>query len=171
MVHGAWLTGVRAAQSCADGERVAVVGAGMAGLSAAAALHERDQDVVVLEARDRIGGRVHTVELDGVRADAGGAWLQQRSRNPLVERCLALGLHLVPTDFASPLSGAHDGPAGDVDHALTKLIEVVHAGADRDAPLSTVLDPYLHRVAGERSSARRARRRGRDRSRGRRAPH
>lgn len=39
---------------------VVVIGAGAAGLSAARALHERDLDVVVLEARERIGGRIFT---------------------------------------------------------------------------------------------------------------
>ena len=38
-----------------------VIGAGAAGLAAAQRLHEQGEDVVVLEARDRIGGRVWTV--------------------------------------------------------------------------------------------------------------
>ena len=67
MVHGAWLTGVRAAEWCAQvgqpGELVVVIGAGMAGLAAARTLVDRDRQAIVLEARDRIGGRVHTVEV------------------------------------------------------------------------------------------------------------
>ncbi|HKK27951.1 MAG TPA: NAD(P)/FAD-dependent oxidoreductase [Gemmatimonadota bacterium] len=46
-------------------ETVAVLGAGVAGLAAAAALAEAGRDVVVLEARDRVGGRVHTLRPDG----------------------------------------------------------------------------------------------------------
>ncbi|MFM9077931.1 MAG: FAD-dependent oxidoreductase [Solirubrobacterales bacterium] len=46
----------------ANRRRVVVVGAGMAGLSAARVLLDRGFKVQVLEARDRIGGRVHTVE-------------------------------------------------------------------------------------------------------------
>ena len=75
MVHGAWLTGVRAADWCAQvgqpGELVVVIGAGMAGLAAARRLVDQSRHATVLEARDRIGGRVHTVEVAGVRADAG----------------------------------------------------------------------------------------------------
>jgi monoamine oxidase len=46
-------------------ERVAIVGAGLAGLSAARELARHDIEVVILEARDRIGGRAHTLHDPG----------------------------------------------------------------------------------------------------------
>lgn len=55
--------------------RVAVLGAGLAGLTAAVDLRDAGWDVVVLEARDRVGGRVHTLRepfSDGLHAEAGG---------------------------------------------------------------------------------------------------
>ena len=55
--------------------RVAVVGAGLAGLTAAIDLTEAGWDVVVVEARDRVGGRVHTLHAPfsaGLHAEAGG---------------------------------------------------------------------------------------------------
>ncbi len=55
---------------------VCVVGAGLAGLTAARQLIDAGRDVVVLEARDRVGGRVLTEELaDGTVVDHGGQWL------------------------------------------------------------------------------------------------
>lgn len=64
-VHGALGSGLRAALEIADsaerGERIAVIGAGIAGLTAARALREAGFEVVVVEARDRIGGRIQSV--------------------------------------------------------------------------------------------------------------
>lgn len=55
---------------------VAVVGAGLSGLRAARALADAGREVVVLEARDRVGGRLlNTTVGDGVTVDVGGQWV------------------------------------------------------------------------------------------------
>jgi len=55
---------------------VCVAGAGFAGLTAARRLNQAGKSVVVLEARDRVGGRIWTQCLDnGSAIDRGGAWL------------------------------------------------------------------------------------------------
>jgi phytoene dehydrogenase-like protein len=50
---------------------VLVIGAGLAGLTCARRLHERGVDVQILEATDRVGGRVRTETVDGFRLDRG----------------------------------------------------------------------------------------------------
>ena len=55
----------------AVGPDVVVIGAGLAGLAAAGALHARGLDVLVLEASDRVGGRVRTDVVDGFLLDRG----------------------------------------------------------------------------------------------------
>src|SRR5258705_1334976 len=55
---------------------VCVVGAGYAGLTAARRLADAGRSVIVLEARDRVGGRIWTHRLsDGSTIDRGGAFL------------------------------------------------------------------------------------------------
>src|SRR5690348_16729429 len=64
-------------------ERVVVVGAGIAGLTVANALAHAGVEYVVLEARDRIGGRLHTVDLAGSPVDLGGSWIHMPTGNPM----------------------------------------------------------------------------------------
>jgi len=54
---------------------VVVIGAGLAGLSAARRLVDRGRSVVVLEARDRVGGRTLTRNVNGASLDVGGQWI------------------------------------------------------------------------------------------------
>ena len=55
--------------------RVVVIGAGLAGLTAADALRREGADVVVLEARDRVGGRVWSVPFAGGVAERGAEFV------------------------------------------------------------------------------------------------
>lgn len=76
--------------------RVIVVGAGVAGLTAAHRLQSAGIDTVVVEARDRIGGRVHTADLGGAKVDVGASWLHGVTSNPLVPFLQTAGLEVRP---------------------------------------------------------------------------
>lgn len=54
---------------------VIVVGGGFAGLTAARELSQRGKQVLLLEARDRLGGRTWTTEFAGTQAELGGGWV------------------------------------------------------------------------------------------------
>lgn len=74
---------------------VVVVGAGVAGLSAATTLQEAGRSVVVLEARDRIGGRVRTERLWGEGpVELGATWIHGRKGNPIYKLARRQGLTL-----------------------------------------------------------------------------
>ncbi|MFB7475059.1 flavin monoamine oxidase family protein [Kitasatospora sp. NPDC056184] len=74
-----------------------VVGAGLAGLTAAEGLAARGVDVTVLEARERVGGRTHGIEVaPGAWIDAGAAYLGAR-HTELLDLIKELDLHTAPT--------------------------------------------------------------------------
>ncbi|MEV2279250.1 NAD(P)/FAD-dependent oxidoreductase [Nocardiopsis sp. NPDC049922] len=61
-----------------------VVGAGMAGLAAANRLADAGERVTVVEARERTGGRVHSIRTwEGFTIDAGASWMRGEENNPL----------------------------------------------------------------------------------------
>lgn len=73
---------------------VCVVGAGFAGLAAARQLAQSGRDVVVLEARDRVGGRVWNRELpEGPVLSAGGTWLG-KGQERMFDLCREVGLEV-----------------------------------------------------------------------------
>ncbi len=72
-----------------------VVGAGMAGLVAARILEETGFSVKVLEARDRLGGRIWTDTSLGYPCDLGASWIHGARGNPLTRWCRSLGIPTV----------------------------------------------------------------------------
>lgn len=66
-------------------QRVIVVGAGMSGLAAAHHLRQKGFSVTVLEAADRIGGRMYTNRELGFPIDLGASWIHEPGGNPLTE--------------------------------------------------------------------------------------
>ena len=96
-----------------------VVGAGYAGLTAAYRLHQAGRTVVVLEARDRIGGRVWTTTAaDGAATvDRGGGWLA-----PYHDVALALAGELGVTTYKTWVAGKHLLVDGERIRRYTGLI-------------------------------------------------
>jgi monoamine oxidase len=74
--------------------RVAIVGAGFAGLAAAGELMRAGAEVEVFEARDRVGGRVWSVPFAGSTAEMGAEFILPHDRE-LIETARRLGLALV----------------------------------------------------------------------------
>lgn len=86
-----------------------VIGGGFAGIAAARALHDASFQVVLLESRDRIGGRVCTNYSFGFPVDMGASWLHGVcEENPLAPLIGRLGLPLYRTSGDNSVLYDHD---------------------------------------------------------------
>ncbi|KAF8043541.1 hypothetical protein BT93_A1760 [Corymbia citriodora subsp. variegata] len=88
---------------------VIVIGGGIAGLAAARALYDASFQVLLLESRDRLGGRVHTDYSCGFPVDLGASWLHGVcEENPLAPLIGRLGLPLYRTSGDNSVLYDHD---------------------------------------------------------------
>jgi monoamine oxidase len=112
---------------------VIVVGAGAAGLTLARALHDDGVDVIVLEARDRIGGRVHTAHVGDAWLDLGAAWLHGDRGHPMADFAAATG-YPTTTDRV-PWSHVYDEATGGTNtDAWWRAMEDAMDSFARDLP-------------------------------------
>jgi monoamine oxidase len=79
--------------------RVIVVGAGIAGLAAASRLQSFGYSVMVLEGRDRVGGRIHTDRSWGVSVELGATWVHGMDGNPVMDLVQHSDLETTITDY------------------------------------------------------------------------
>jgi monoamine oxidase len=127
---------------------VAIIGAGAAGLGAAHALQNSGLSIIVLEARDRVGGRAHTIlAAPGITFDAGCGWLHSADKNSFVKIARQLNFEIDKTrppwreqsfDTGFPLSERQDFIAA-LDAFYDRAEEAAQRGGDDTA--SHYLEP------------------------------
>jgi monoamine oxidase len=127
---------------------VAVIGAGAAGIGAARRLREAGTvSIVVLEARERVGGRVHTIAPAGFPLDRGAEWLHSADRNPLspIAQHLGFSVHRRPPEWTTRLR--RSGETVEAEDEWIALREAQRLARRRvateteDGPLAMVLEP------------------------------
>jgi monoamine oxidase len=127
---------------------VAIIGAGAAGLGAARALEHTGLAVIVLEARDRVGGRAHTImAAPDIPFDVGCGWLHSADKNSFVGIAQQLNFEIDKTrppwreqsfDAGFPLKERADFIAA-LDAFYDRAEQAAKSG--RDSAASTCLEP------------------------------
>jgi len=126
---------------------IAIIGAGAAGIAAARALSGQPVDFAVFEARDRLGGRAHTLGFEGFGLDMGCGWLHSADENVLAERVEAEGFTVDRTRPPWETQAFnHEMTPGEqaafrADFAAFEDRVAEAAGRGEEGPASTLFDP------------------------------
>ncbi|GGD64972.1 flavin monoamine oxidase family protein [Microbacterium murale] len=155
-IHSGESAAMRLRATVEAGERIAVIGAGLAGATVAADLADLDVEVTVFEARDRVGGRIHSeidddwplpVQLGGwlVGADDDTAALAETVELATAMWRSAEGAIEPPVNapLESAIAAAQALPA---DVSLTEALTAT--GADPEEPTLAALLAYLATTTG-----------------------
>jgi polyamine oxidase len=105
---------------------VIVIGAGTAGLAAARILRDASVPTIVLEARDRLGGRTWTVDLGGVPVDMNGGYLHDLDVNRLARLYEEAGWAVDDTVWFDIHANGYDAMSGQTLGYLDKLRLAYH---------------------------------------------
>src|SRR5688500_7575118 len=152
------------------GRTVIVIGAGLAGLTAARALEKLGARVLVVEARDRVGGRVHTIRgifESGQHAEAGADLIEGEQIHVIrlassvglkPQRILRAGFtYYGPDNAGRPRIWSGPGTWKEVARKLKPEVEMYKAAAERwDSGVAAALGPqsvadWLKRIKARRA--------------------
>lgn len=151
---GAMALAPRSVYAQRGGRTAVVLGAGASGLAAARRLHDAGVRVTVLEARERLGGRIWTDRSLGAPIDLGAAWIEG-DRGPAMDLARAYNLATNVSDWSDEdLVDASGRFVTEVrraraEHQWERVVRTIRqraSGVERDEPLALGLRAALARV-------------------------
>jgi monoamine oxidase len=131
---------------------VLVLGAGIAGLAAARRLVDAGLRVIILEARNRIGGRMWTDHSLGMPLDLGASWIHGVKKNPIAELAKEFSIKTMPTDFENfsmfdadgkELSSAEETEMEDLFDSIYAEVAEIQEDAEQDMSLQQAFDQVI----------------------------
>lgn len=136
---------------------IIVIGAGISGLAAAKKLKEKGANVIVLEAQDKVGGRLRTNRSLGLAFDEGASWIHGVNGNPITTLAQEAGMTTFETiddqaDTCYDIGGVLRS-ATSYDTAETQLYGILDTMMNRGAnnqSFETVFNTLYPRLATDR---------------------
>lgn len=123
--------------------KVIVIGAGVSGLAAARHLADGGCEVVVLEARDRLGGRLHTDRSLSTPVEMGANWIHGTEKNPVAALARSVGARTFITDSDDRMEifrpGGKPVPDREIDAAearYQRVLDRIDSDIDEDTDVS-----------------------------------
>ena len=144
-------------------KRIVVVGAGLAGLAAARNLREHGHDVVIIEARDRIGGRIWTSKKwSDIPLDLGATWIHGVQGNPITELADEIKATRLATSYdktatystgGQPLSEAEEKRLERLSERVFRILEKAQ-NRDKDVTIRQAIKPLMKKYKVSSEAAR-----------------
>ncbi len=134
-----------------SGKHVIIIGAGMAGLAAGHAIAQAGGKVTVLEARDRIGGRIWTDRSLGAALDLGAAWIHGPKGNPISALADDIDAPRHLTDWLNMTGHDADGTviARKAFRKASASVEKANDRIEDNAPRKMTMDVALDKYASK----------------------
>ncbi|KAI9644079.1 hypothetical protein NHQ30_007431 [Ciborinia camelliae] len=122
--------------------KICIVGAGISGLRCADILLQHGFDVTILEGRDRIGGRIHQINLpSGPLVDLGANWLHGKGDQPLLDIANKTNTEVYTWAEKGIFFGEDGKPLTDGVGMMDEVWEIIHKAFDYSKANSEVIDP------------------------------
>lgn len=140
-----------------ENKKVIVIGAGVSGLAAAHHLHCKGYDVEVLEAQNRTGGRIFTVNSSGVALDRGASWIHGIEGSPIFALATKYDLRgdIIITNQDSSVTYDSEGELvnatreeqiWDRHEEFKEFLREKQATATKNDSLGTVVDEFIANI-------------------------
>lgn len=148
------LTSCRGSEEASD-KHIIVIGAGISGLATAKTLKEAGFNVIVLEAQDRVGGRLRTNRSLGVAFDEGASWIHGIDGNPITDIANKAGMTTAFTDDESILAykvgGGYytDTEYAEAEDAFYEMLETLSQNGSAGQSFETVFNAQYPQYAND----------------------
>ncbi|MDP1713539.1 MAG: FAD-dependent oxidoreductase [Anaerolineales bacterium] len=145
-------TDISQADSGTREAEVLILGAGISGLAAARTLVDKGIRVIIIEARNRIGGRMWTDTSLGVPLDLGASWIHGVKGNPITELAKKFGVQTVASDYDNGLVFDFDGremsdseytEIEDLFESIYEEVAQMQEDTDNDRSLQQAFDEVI----------------------------